>query len=133
MTLSEQKKSSFLGGDCLLTAGIFYCDQGAYELALNYLTKALLLFHRYDEPEWIAAIAKTQIIIGSVYHQQGDFETALSYYLLAEEITTDNNDFSSLQNVLSKIVDCYLKLSLFGTASIYARKNQNLMSCTMAL
>jgi signal transduction histidine kinase len=125
--LSEQKKSSFLGGDCLLTAGIFYSEQGEYEMAINYLAKAFLLFHRYDGPEWIAAVGRTQIVFGSVYHQQGDFATALGYYLPAEELTTSNNDYASLRNVLSKIGDCYLNLNQFDTAGIYAMKNLKLM------
>ncbi len=121
--LSEQKISSFLGGDCLLTAGIFYSEQGEYEMAVNYLTKALLLFKRYDGPEWRTAIAKTQIAFGSVYHQQGDFASALGYYLPAKEITTRNNDYPLLRNVLSKIADCYFNLNQFDNAGIYERKN----------
>jgi signal transduction histidine kinase len=126
MLLSEQNKSSYLGGDCLLTAGMFYSEQGDYELSINYLTKALLLFHRYEGPEWRAAVAKTEIVFGSVYHQQGDFATALGYYLPAEEITSGNGDYSSFRNVLSKIGDCYLNLNQFDTAGIYARKNLKL-------
>lgn len=126
INLSEQNKSSFLGGDCLLTAGIFYSDQGEYEMAINYLTKALLLFHKYDAPEWTAAVAKTQIVLGSVYHQQGDFATALGFYLPAEETASGNNDYADLRNVLSKIGDCYLKLNQFDTAGIYAGKNLKL-------
>jgi tetratricopeptide (TPR) repeat protein len=121
-TVSEQKRSSFLGGDCLLTAGILYCDHGEYDLAINYLTKALLLFHRYDEPEWRAAMAKTQIVFGSVYYKKGDYAAALDYYLQAEEITSDSGDYSSLRNVLRKIGDCYINLHQFDTACIYAGK-----------
>lgn len=123
ITLSEQKKSSFLGGDCLLTAGIVCNERGQYELAINYLKKALLLFQRYDGIEWQTAVANTQIVFGSVYHQQGDFASALSLYLPAEEIATINKDYPTLRNVLSKIRDCYLKLNQFETARIYEAKN----------
>jgi tetratricopeptide (TPR) repeat protein len=105
---------------------MFYSEQGEYEIAINYLTKALLLFHRYDGPEWKAAVANTQIVFGSVYQQQGDIDTALSYYLLAEETSSGNNDYSSLHNVLSKIRDCYLNLNQFDKAAIYAAKNLKL-------
>jgi tetratricopeptide (TPR) repeat protein len=122
ITVSEQKRSSFLGGDCLLTAGILYSENGEYDLAINYLTKALLLFHRYNEPEWRAALAKTQIVFGSVYYKKGDYSSALNYYLQAEEITSAGCDYSSLRNVLSKIGDCYINLHQFDTACIYAGK-----------
>ena len=125
-TLSEQKKSSFLGGNCLLTAGIFYSEQGNYELAIKYLTKALLLFKRYDGPEWSAAISEANIIFGSAYHKQGDFATALDYYLPEEEILSGNSDYSSLKNVVSKIEDCYLHLNQYDNAAIYAAKNLKL-------
>lgn len=122
INLSEQKKNSFLGGERLLTAGIFYSEKGEYEMAVNYLAKAFLLFHRYDGPEWTTAIGRTQIVFGSVYYQQGDFAAALGYYLPAEEITTANNDYTSLRNVLSKIEDCYLNLNQVDAADIYAKK-----------
>jgi two-component system NarL family sensor kinase len=121
--LSEQKKSSYLEGDYYLTAGIFYDKRAEYEQAMNNLTTALHLFNKTNSKPWTTASAKTQIVLGSIYHQQGDFATALGMYLPAEEITTRNNEYSSLREVLSKIGDCYLKLNQFDTAGIYARKN----------
>jgi tetratricopeptide (TPR) repeat protein len=90
ISLAEQKRSTFSGGECLLTAGMFYTKQGDYELALDYLNKAFLLFHRYAGPEWSAAITKTNKAIGSVYYQQGQFAKALDYYHLAEAVTEDS-------------------------------------------
>ena len=105
--LSEQKKSSFLGGNCLLTAGTFYSELGEHEMAINYLSKALLIFRRYEGTEWTAAVGKTQIVLGSVYHQLGDYSTALKCYLEAKEIMWENNDYKSFGNVVIKIRDCY--------------------------
>jgi signal transduction histidine kinase len=123
MQIAEQKRSSYLEGDCFLTAGIFYSRQAEYELAMNNLTNALHLFSSRNDKEWSVAFAKTQIVLGSIYHQQGDFATALGLYLPAEEIASRNNEYTSLRDVTSKIGDCYLKLNQFDTAGIYARKN----------
>lgn len=123
IALSEKKKSSFLGGECLLTAGKSYSDLGENELAINYLTRALLLFKRYDGIEWEIATAKTQVVFGTVYHHQGDFASALGLYLPAEEIFAINGDYPALRNVISKIGDCYLQMNQFDSAGIYARKN----------
>lgn len=67
IVLSDQMKSSFLGGEYLLAAGSFYIDIGEYELAINYLTKALLLFQRYDGIEWKTAVAKTQAVFNKAH------------------------------------------------------------------
>ena len=121
--VSEQKMSSYLRGDCFLTAGIFYNKQAEYELAMNNLTNAMDQFSKGKNKEWSKACARTQIVLGSIYHQQGDFATALGMYLQAEEITTRNSEYPDLRDVISKIGDCYLKLNQFDTAGIYARKN----------
>jgi len=121
--ISGQKSSSYLKGDCFLTAGIFYDKRAEYEPAINNLTNALHQFSSINGKAWSIAYAKTQIVFGSIYHQQGDFATALSLYLPAEELTTRNNEYPSLRDVLSKIGDCYLKLNQFDTAGIYAGKN----------
>ena len=127
MKLSVQRHSSYLTGDCYLTAGIFYIKQAQYEPAMKSLTNALDLFRKPDKREWLKAYAKTQIVFGSLYHQQGDFAAALGLYLSAEEICTRNNDYSDLRDVLSKIGDCYLKLNQFDKAGIYASKNLNIV------
>ena len=121
--ISQQKRSSYLEGDCFLTSGIFYSKLAEYEIAMNNLTRALTLFSQSTDRTSSLAYARAQIAFGSVYHQQGDFATALSLYLSAEEITTRNNEYPALREVLSKIGDCYLKLNQFDTAGIYARKN----------
>jgi len=123
MLISQQKRSSYLEGDCFLTAGIYYSKKAEYELAMNNLTNALRLFNKVDSRKGSIAFAKTQIVLGSIYNQQGDFATALGMYLQAEEITTRNNEYPDLRDVISKIGDCYLKLNQFDTAGIYARKN----------
>jgi tetratricopeptide (TPR) repeat protein len=83
--VSEQKMSSYLRGDCFLTAGIFYNKQAEYELAMNNLTNAMDQFSKGKNKEWSKACARTQIVLGSIYHQQGDFATALGMYFQAEE------------------------------------------------
>jgi two-component system NarL family sensor kinase len=123
MELSQKKKSSYLEGDCFLAAGTYYIKQAEYELAMNNFTNALQHFSSNKDRNWSLATARTQIVFGSVYHQQGDFATALSFYLPAEEITSRYNDYSGLRNVISKIGDCYLKLNQFDNAGIYAAKN----------
>jgi two-component system NarL family sensor kinase len=123
MLLSEQKKSVYLRGDCYLTSGIFNNKQSDYEPAMNDLTNALNIFGSRPDKDWSLAYARTQIVFGTIYHQQGDFATALEMYLSAEEITTRNNEYSGLREVLSKIGDCYLKLNQFDNAGIYAKKN----------
>ena|GEM_PF-7057687 len=123
IVISQQKRSSYLEGDCFLTSGIFYSKLAEYELAMNNLTKALSLFSRSNDINSSLSYARTQIAFGSVYHQHGDFATALGLYLSAEEITTRNEEYPALREVLSKTGDCYLKLNQFDTAGIYARKN----------
>jgi two-component system NarL family sensor kinase len=123
MLLSEQKKSDYLRGDCYLTSGIFNNKQSDYEPAMNDLTNALNIFGSRPDKDWSLAYARTQIVFGTIYHQQGDFATALEMYLSAEEITSQNSEYSGLREVLSKIGDCYLKLNQFDNAGIYAKKN----------
>jgi tetratricopeptide (TPR) repeat protein len=123
IVLSEQMKSTFLGGECLLTAGKFYSEHEEYELAITYLSKALLLFQRYDGIEWKKAVAKTQVVFGSVYQIQADFASALVSYLSAEEIFTLIRDYAALSDVLSKIGNCYLQMNQIEDAAIYAKKN----------
>jgi signal transduction histidine kinase len=123
MLLSEQKKSAYLRGDCYLTSGIINNKHSDYEPAMNDLTNALNLFGSRPDKEWSLAYARTQVIYGTIYHQQGDFATALEMYLSAEEITTRNNEYSGLREVLSKIGDCYLKLNQFDNVGNYAKKN----------
>jgi len=123
MNLSEQKRSTYLIGDCSLTAGMFYIKQAQYEQAMQSLTYALNLFGRKKNLEWSNAYARSQIAFGSLYHQQGDFATALGMYLPAEEICSRNNNYAALRDVLSKIGDCYLMLNQFDNAGIYASKN----------
>ena len=123
MLLSEQKKSAYLRGDCYLTSGIFNNKQSDYEPAMNDLTNALNIFGSRPDKDWSLAYARTQIVFGTIYHQQGDFATALELYLSAEEITRRNNEYSGLREVLSKIGDCYLKLNQFDNVGIYSKKN----------
>jgi two-component system, NarL family, sensor kinase len=121
--LAEQKKSAFLEGECYREAGVFFTRLGEYEQAISYLSKSQNLFRNMTGNVGSEGLTKTEIIFGSVYHQQGDFATALSLYLNAEENAARNNEFASLRDVLSKIGDCYLKLNQFDTAGIYAKKN----------
>jgi two-component system NarL family sensor kinase len=119
----EKSRNPYIEGQCFLTAGIYYSKMAEYELAMNNLTGAQSLFSKVNSKEWSQAYTKTQIVFGSIYHQLGDFATALSMYLPAEEIASRNSDYSNLRDVISKIGDCYLKLNQFDTAGIYARKN----------
>ena len=123
MVLAEQIKGVYLRGDCYLTSGIFYNKHSDYESAMHDLTIALELFGSRSDKDWSLAYARTQTVFGTIYHQQGDFATALEFYLSAEEITRRNSDYSGLREVLSKIGDCYLKLNQFDDVGIYARKN----------
>ena len=123
MYLSEQKGSIYLIGDCSLTAGMFYIKQAQYEQAMQSLQYALNMFGKKNNLEWSDAYVRSQIAFGSLYHQQGDFATALGLYLSAEEICTRNNYYAELRDVLSKIGDCYLMLNQFDNAGIYAAKN----------
>lgn len=124
---SEKKGSVFLRGDCYLTSGIFFNKHADYETAMNALTNALDLFGSKNDKDWSLAFARTQIAFGSIYHQQGDFAAALEMYLSAEEINRQNNEYTRLREVISKIGDCYLKLNQFDNAGIYAKKNLDLV------
>ena len=123
MIVSKQKRSSYLEGDCFLTAAIYYNRLAEYELSINNFTSALSLFNTKNDKEWSNAFAKTQIAFGYLYHQQGDLATALSMYLSAEEISARNKEYATLREVVSKIGDCYLMLNQFDDVGIYARKN----------
>ena len=123
IVISKQRSSYYLEGDCFLTYGILNSKLAEYELAMNNFAEALSLFSKSNARNSLLAYARTQVALGSVYHQQGDFATALGLYLSAEEISSRSEEYPALREVLSKIGDCYLKLNQFDKAGIYAGKN----------
>ena len=64
--------------------------------------------------------------IGLIYHNQDDYQQALSYYFKAKPLAEELNNKRSLSIVLVNIGESYLRLKMFDSATIFTQQSYNL-------
>ncbi len=82
-----------------------------FENAFGWLQKAAEISRESDSPESQLILGKTLVNLGAICHQNGDFNTALSYYLEAEKIFFIQNNISWLIRTYASLGDLYDKIS----------------------
>ncbi|MBZ0181382.1 MAG: sensor histidine kinase [Melioribacteraceae bacterium] len=119
-------KKSIIKGEALRTIGVYYFSKSNYETALDYLHKSVLLFDSLKTTNSEIEKANSFVQIGLLYHRNGDFNTALEYYLNAENIVIDKNKNTLLLKIYINLSDIQLKLNRFDKAVEYMKKGVEL-------
>ena len=123
---AEKTKYNFEKADAFRIAGIHYGNIYDYEKAIEYYDKAKILFKSFRNDAGEIGYAKTLTNIGSLYHRNGDFATALEIYLEAESILTKYDENTILLKIYNSLADVHLYLTKNEKAMAYMDKAKSL-------
>lgn len=96
--------------------GIFYEENGAFSIALQYHLKSLEIQKRIGNQ---VGIGNSYNNLGILYNDSQDYEKADEYYQKALEIRKEINDSSGLGSVLNNIGLIYQKAEKWDLARVY--------------
>ncbi len=92
-------------------AGNSYGTRSEFSKAFVWLNKAISISSGIKSAEGQSILAKACLNLGTIYHQNGDFEEALINYLKAENIFFAQNDYAWLIRVYASLGDLSDKLN----------------------
>ncbi|MBN1821077.1 MAG: hypothetical protein JW833_10180, partial [Prolixibacteraceae bacterium] len=101
---------SLIRAEAWRVAGNLYGKQNNYKNAFDWLGKAIVLSRSLTSDKARQILARSLLNLGALYHQNGDFNLALSGYLEAEKIFFELNDVSWLIRTYASLGDLYDKI-----------------------
>ncbi|NJO92996.1 MAG: tetratricopeptide repeat protein [Chloroflexia bacterium] len=123
---AEKTKYNFEKADAFRIAGIYFGNIYNYEKAIENYEKAKILFKSFNNDAGNIGYAKTLTNVGSLFHRNGDFLTALEIYLEAESILTKYDENTILLKVYNSLADVHLYLNKNEKAMMYMDKAKSL-------
>nr|WP_320120202.1 tetratricopeptide repeat-containing sensor histidine kinase [uncultured Marinifilum sp.] len=99
--------------------GINYWAEGEFDLALEYLKKALPLYVELKDFKGEASVLSS---FGVVYKNLSDFDNALEYYFKSLEICEQRNYTDMRRKTLGNISLVYLGLKNYDKALVYVKE-----------
>ena len=101
--------------------GNIYSMQGEYNLAVDYHKQALVIREKMYDPAYLM-YSYNDIALDYMYLDSTD--TALKYYLKAEQMAKNRNDKYILYRVMNGIVTCYSKVNNSEKIAYYLSEMQ---------
>lgn len=122
LLLIEKSKSLddfLLKSEAYRIIGVYYQESWDYNNAILYLNQANDFVLKVKAERRSIELGKVLSSLGNIYHFNGDFETALSYYLRADSAFRIQPDNKLLIRLYSSISEVYDRLKQFKKAGYY--------------
>lgn len=115
---------------CFLNIGYVLAQRKDYPGAREYYNKALDF---YEESGYSHEMDDCYIMMGDAWLDEGEPQQALKFYLDAEKISMQEEDFAVLSEVFSKMAKAYFLLNKQDLALEYCNKCLNLAQQTFSV
>jgi two-component system NarL family sensor kinase len=108
--------------DAYAAIGDYYNAKFEFGKSLDYFHRAIELFRFAKSPQEKIAYAKCLTDYAYVFHVNGDFNTALAYYLQAESILDKYPDYNFESGLYNRLSDIYSRLEQPQKSDSYDQK-----------
>lgn len=116
---SKSIKNNLLKSEAYLIIGEYYQEIWDYNNAILFLNKASEFALQEDNKKKNIIYGKVLTSLGNIYHLNGDFETALVYYLRVDSVFSILPDNKLLIKLYSSISQVYDRLKQFKRSTFY--------------